>query len=62
MSPHSHNIFIELIFMSNESRLIKYLHSIGFCEHFKFISVDSHNITHKTFIASTPGIAKFDLN
>jgi hypothetical protein len=57
MSLHSHNIFIELKFMSDESGLTKNVHSIGFCEHSQILSVHSCNITHKTFIASTPGFS-----
>ncbi len=35
---------------------IQYIHSIEFCKYSYILSVDSHNITHKTFIASTPGV------
>ncbi len=52
---------MEFIFMSYESGQIKYLNSIEFCEHSYILSVDSHNITHKTFIASTPDWPKSGL-
>ncbi len=59
MSLHSHYIFIELKLMSGEYGLIKYIHSIEFCEYSKILSV-SHNITHKMFIASTPDSINHD--
>ncbi len=46
--------YIELVFMSHESRLMKKVYRIHFYESSLNMSVDSWKNTHKTFIELTP--------
>ena len=55
MSLDSYNIFIEFIFVSHTSRLMKKVYRIHFYESSWNMCVDSWKNTHKTFIELTPG-------
>jgi hypothetical protein len=56
MSLDSYNFFIELVFMSHESRLMKKVYRICFYESSLIMSVDSWKNTHEIFIELTPEV------